>query len=276
MQIIDGKKLSEDILGKVKEEVSKLPFVPVFCDILVGEDPASAQYVKMKAQKAESVGMKFHTAHFPGTITTENLIKEIEQINQIPYICGLIVQLPLPPGIDRQRVLNSVRVNIDVDCLGEEQSARFYEGRSVLGFPTALACMELLDSTRVELKGKNIVVLGQGALVGMPVTALLKFRGLEPQVVTRKTENQKELIKNADVIISGIGQSEYIKGDMIKPGVIIIDAGTSEMNSGIVGDVDQESVKEVAGYLSPVPGGVGPVTVAMLLKNVLVVANICK
>jgi methylenetetrahydrofolate dehydrogenase (NADP+)/methenyltetrahydrofolate cyclohydrolase len=239
----------------------------------VGEDPASAQYVRMKAKTAESVGIKFHNAQFSANIGTDELVEEIKKINQVENMCGVILQLPLPESIDKQKALDAVDPNLDVDCLGIKQSEEFYAGNSKLGFPTALACIALLDSVNINLEGKNIVVMGQGALVGKPATALLKFRGLEPNIITRKTENKEELIKNADVIITGMGQGKYIKGDMLKPGVILIDAGTSEANDAIVGDVDSESVKEVASYLSPVPGGVGPVTVAMLLKNVLTVAK---
>jgi methylenetetrahydrofolate dehydrogenase (NADP+)/methenyltetrahydrofolate cyclohydrolase len=160
-----------------------------------------------------------------------------------------------------------------VDCLGTEAGSLFYAGKEVLGFPTALACVKLLDSIGVPLSGKNIVVLGQGELVGKPVAALLGFRGLSYTTVRSKTENREEIIKNADVIISGIGKGKFLTGDMVKDGVILIDAGTSESDSGIVGDIDLESVKEKAGYVSPVPGGVGPVTVAMLLFNVLKVAQ---
>lgn len=273
MQIIDGKKISQEVLAKVKDEVAGLSFQPVFCDVLVGEDPASMQYVQMKGKRAESVGIHFHNANFPSSISTEELIKEIEVLNKIPNMCGIIVQLPLPESIDRRAVLDAIDPKLDVDCLGIISSENFYNGKIDLGFPTALSCMELLDSLNLDLQGKNIVVLGQGELVGRPVTALLNFRNLSPIIITRKTENKEELIKKADIIISGIGKGKYITGDMVKQGVVLIDAGTSESTSGIVGDIDLESVKDVASAISPVPGGVGPMTVAMLLKNVLNVAK---
>jgi methylenetetrahydrofolate dehydrogenase (NADP+)/methenyltetrahydrofolate cyclohydrolase len=273
MQVIDGKKLRDEILENVKREVAALPFVPVFCDILVGNDPASAQYVRMKAKTAESVGIKFHNASFPAEITTKELIKEIGLLNQIPNMCGIILQLPLPEHIDRQAALDAIDPSLDVDCLGTKASERFYSGDTKIGFPTALACMALLNSINIETKGKKFAVLGQGLLVGKPVAALLRFQGIEPEIITRKTENKEEIIKNADIIISGMGQGQYFEGHMIKPGAVLIDAGTSESNSAIVGDVNLESVKDVASYVSPVPGGVGPVTVAMLLKNVLTVAK---
>lgn len=273
MIIIDGKKIREEILTNVKKEVASLSFQPIFCDILVGDNPVSAQYVDMKMRKAESVGIAFHQASFKDTITNEELISEIKKINKIPNMCGVIVQLPLPKSLDTKRILNAIDPKLDVDCLGEVRGEGFYNGDISLGFPTALSCMVLLDSTGVSIKDKTIVVLGNGELVGRPVVALLNFRGLSPVVIRRKTENKEDLIKNADIIISGMGAGKYITGDMIKEGVVLIDAGTSESNSGIVGDIDLESVASKASFVSPVPGGVGPVTVAMLLKNVLYVAK---
>lgn len=282
MILIDGRKLSREIFSEVKNRIASLDFQPVFCDVLVGNDPVSLQYVQMKAKMAEKAGLRFHNAFFPASITTDDLIKEIEILNKIKNICGIIVQLPLPKSVDRRRILDSIDPSLDVDCLGTVASEKFYRGVTVLGFPTALACLTLLDSLDLDLAGKKIVVLGWGELVGKPVAALLRHRGLSPIVITDKTENKKELIKQADIIISGIGQGKYITGDMIKKGTILIDAGTSEEVSGppsgggqvnIVGDVDLESVKDVASFVSPVPGGVGPVTVAMLLKNVFAVAE---
>ncbi len=273
MKIINGKKLSREILEKVKEEVTLLPFTPIFCDVLVGSDPSSVQYVRMKKKKAESIGIKFHNANFPASITTEELVKEIKTLNQVPNMYGIIVQLPLPEGLDKSAILDSIDPDLDVDCLGIIQSTKFYQGESLIGFPTALACMAILDSLQLDLRVKNIAVLGQGMLVGKPVTALLEFRNLSPVIVTSQTPDKEKIIKEADIIISGIGKGKYISGDMIKEGAVLIDAGTSESNGAIVGDIDLESVKDVADFVSPVPGGVGPVTVAMLLNNVLKVAK---
>ena len=276
MQIIDGRKLRSKILEQVKKGVEELSFKPVFCDVLVGDDPASLQYVQMKARTAETLGIRFHKAAFPATISTAELVKEIESLNKVENMCGIIVQLPLPKSIDTRVILDSIDPRLDVDCLGTAASEKFYQnydGSKDLAYPTALACMALLDSLDISLKGKIIVVLGQGELVGKPVSALLRYRGLSYQPVTSKTENKEYFLQNADVVISGMGRPRYITGKMIKYGTILVDAGTSELNGGIVGDVDLQSVKDVAGYLSPVPGGVGPVTVAMLLHNVLRVAK---
>ncbi len=272
-QIIDGKKIRDEILENVKKGISILPFPPLFCDILVGDDVVSAQYVRLKAKTAESVGIKFRTANYPISITTDELIKEIENLNRVPHMCGIIIQLPLPSHIDRESVLDTISPLLDVDCLGKEASEKFYRDANDVGYPAALACMKVLDSTGVILKDKNIVVLGRGALVGKPVAHLLEVRGLNVTVIHSKTENSEELLANADVVISGIGRGKFITGDKIKKGAIIIDAGTSEDSGGVAGDVDLESVKSIASFVSPTPGGVGPVTVAILLANVLKVAQ---
>jgi methylenetetrahydrofolate dehydrogenase (NADP+)/methenyltetrahydrofolate cyclohydrolase len=267
--IIDGKKIRNSILQEVQEGISALPFAPVFCDVLVGSDPVSAQYVRMKAKTAESVGIKFRSAEFPESITTEALIEEIKNLNRVPHMCGIIVQLPLPSHINRESVLDTIDPMLDVDCLGAQASKMFYDNENPIGYPTAVACMKVLDSTGVDLNGKNIVVLGQGNLVGRPVAHLLRNRGLSITTITSKTENTDELLQAADVIISGIGRGKFITGNKIKKDAIIIDAGTSEDNGGISGDVDIESVAPIASFVSPTPGGVGPVTVSILLSNVL-------
>jgi len=273
MQIIDGRKLRDEILTSLKEEVVSLYFEPIFCDVLVGEDLASTQYVRMKKRTAESIGISFHDATFSSTISTNELVEEIKILNKMPNMCGIIIQLPLPESLDKKKILDAIDPSLDVDCLGEERSKEFYDGKIDLGLPAPLACMKILDSLHLDLKDKKILVLGQGQLVGKPVTFLFKLRGLNVEVATSKTENKEALIKEADVIISGMGNGKYITGDMVKSGVVIIDAGTSEENGAIVGDVDLDSVKDVASFISPVPGGVGPVAVAMLLKNVVNVAK---
>ena len=274
--ILDGKKIAAEILNQVRSDVAKLSFQPVFCDILVGADPSSVQYVKMKAETAETVGMKFRNANFPVDISTSALVEEIKKISQETDMCGMIVQLPLPKNIDRQMVLDAISPKIDVDCLGTVNTNLFYENHAFVKFPTAVAVLEILERTGQDLKNKNILVIGFGQLVGRPVSFLLEQQGYKVKVATNKTENITELMKEADVIISAAGKAKLITGEKIKPDSIIIDAGTSESDGGVVGDVDFESVKGVAGFLSPVPGGVGPVTVAMLLLNVAKVAKVIK
>src|SRR3989344_129488 len=161
MQIINGRKLRDDILNNIKKEVALLPFKPVFCDVLVGDDSVSAQYVEMKAKTAERVGIHFHKASFPASISTDDLIQEIKILNRFPNMCGIIIQLPLPKSIDKQKVLDSIDPKFDVDCLGTVASEKFYnnyDDQNDLGFPTALSCMTLLDSIEHDLKSKHIVV----------------------------------------------------------------------------------------------------------------------
>lgn len=272
MKIIDGKKIGIEILEDLKSKVKTLDFKPVFCDILVGSDLASVKYVNLKKKKALELGIEFYDANFKESITTEELTQEIEKINNLENICGIIVQLPLPVHIDKEKVLNAINPILDVDCLGEVASQNFYNGDLNLVPPTALACMYLLDTLNLDLKNKNIVVLGEGKLVGKPVMNLLKYRNLDFKSINSNTENKEVILKNADIIISGVGKGKIINSDMVKDDVVIIDAGTSEEDSVLVGDTDFENIKEKAYAITPVPGGVGPVTVAMLMQNILKVA----
>ena len=273
MQIIDGRKIKNDILTELEKEVMTLPFTPIFCDILVGDNKVSSKYVDIKAKNAQSIGIKFRRIEFPETVRIEEIVEEIENLNRVPHMCGIIVQLPLPNSINQSIVLDSILPSLDVDCLGRDASNDFYNNTGILGCPTALACVDILDSLNINLADKKIVVLGQGQLVGLPVTHLLRSRDLTVETINSNTLNANELLKNADIIISGIGKDNFITGDMIKNGVVIIDAGTSEEGGAIHGDVNLESVEGIASFVTPSPGGVGPVTVAMLLKNVLLIAK---
>jgi len=272
--VIDGKKIAGEVLNQVSEMVSNFSFVPVFCDILVGDNPVSAQYVKMKAAAAEKVGMKFLNANFPGNITTTQLVEEIKKINQTLNICGLIVQLPLSEHINKEDVLNAIDPQIDVDCTGEVNTKLFYSGRAYMEFPTAKAVMKILDSTGLDFTTKKSLIVGFGQLVGRPVSFLFEQRGWPFAVARSKTENIGELLASADVIVSAVGKPKIITGEKLKSGSVVVDAGTSEGVSGsVVGDVDFASVSNVASLISPVPGGVGPVTVACLLENVCIAAQ---
>jgi len=272
--IIDGRKIASEVLLDLKQKVSQLPFVPVFCDVLVGEDPASKQYVRMKAMAAENIGIKFRAANFSADIPAGDLIAQIKTISHEPNMSGLIVQLPLPAGLQRQEILDAIEPEIDVDCMGHKNLKDFYEEKIFFVPPTAAAIMAILDSLDVDLSAKIFLVMGQGELVGKPVAFLLKRKGFDVNIADINTKNTDELLKSSDVVISATGKAGLITGGKIKPGAIVIDAGTSESNGGIVGDADFISVLSVASYLSPVPGGVGPVTVAMLLGNVVKAAKI--
>ncbi len=272
MQIIDGRKIRDELLASLKTRVGALPFTPVFCDILVGADTVSEQYVRMKERTAESIGISPLKVSLPESITTDELVSEIQKIGTTPNLCGLIIQLPLPNHIDTQRVLDSVPAEIDVDATSSAVSDQFYAGNSTFVFPTAQAVLLILDTHVPDLSGLRIVVVGQGALVGKPVTHLLQSRGLDVVPVTSTTEDVQSILQSADVLISATGKPHIIIKEMLKPGVVVIDAGTSEYG-GVVGDVVPASLETVASIFSPVPGGVGPVTVAMLMQNVVKAAE---
>lgn len=271
--IADGRKIAEQILHGLKQELAHLTFQPLFCDVLIGDDPVSRSYVNIKARSAQQIGIEFQLVGLPRDIAAEAVVVKLKEIQKNPRLAGLIIQLPLPAGLDKTAIVNAVNPAVDVDCLSEINSKLFYLGQSKLLPPTAAAIMSVLDSLNLNLKQLDILVVGQGELVGRPVTFLLKQRGFRVRVADTSTGDLKELTRVADVVISGTGRAKLITGDMIKPGAAIIDCGTTESSGGIVGDVDLESVLNIAGFVSPVPGGVGPVTVARLLYNVVAVAK---
>lgn len=271
--IIEGKKIAAQILRDISDGLTQSKDRPVLCDILVGSDPVSLSYVKIKEKAAINAGFGFLLEKMHDQSTTEDVIETIARVQREPGLAGLIVQLPLPTHINRQQVLDAINPEVDVDCLGAAASRNFYSEKSGLIPPTAGAVLAVLDSLNLDLSAKRFLVIGQGDLVGKPVTHLLKARGYAVTTADSSTENLANITPFADVVISGTGQAGLIYGSMIKPGAIVIDAGTAESSGGIVGDVDFESVDKVASYLSPVPGGVGPVTVAKLFENVLEVAK---
>lgn len=271
--IIDGKKIAQQILEELRPRIAALPIKPLFCDVVVGSDPVQLSYVHIKGKMAESIGCTFSLEQHNIDTSTAALMSRIQYLNSLPSIAGLIVQLPLPGTIDTIAVLNAVSPEIDVDCLTAVNSKAFYAAQAHLTPPTAAAVMTLLDSLNAPLADKQFVVVGQGTLVGKPVAALLAARGYTCAVADKETTNLEELLAHADVIITGAGQPGLITGQHIQAGAIVIDAGTSESDGGISGDVDFDSAAAKASFITPVPGGVGPVTVAELLRNVVVVAE---
>ena len=263
--LIDGKALATAILAQIKSEVGKLAYRPLFCDILVGADPVSLSFVKLKGLRAKAVGLDFKLVQLPDRITTEELTAQIAKLQQDPALSGLIIQLPLPKSVDQKKVLAAVDPSIDADGLSN---------RALVVPPTAAAIITILDSLNLDWAQRSILVIGQGELVGRPVTRLLRQRGLAVMTADSATKDLLSLSKQADIIISGAGQPGLIQGHMIKPGCVVIDAGTAELAGGIVGDVDTKSVLPIAGYLAPTPGGVGPLTVAKLLANVVRLAKL--
>lgn len=270
--LINGKEIAEEILKDVKKEVEALSFQPLFCDISVGSDPVSLSYIKIKGRVAKRNGFEFQHISLPENIDENELISKIKETNQKKNICGLIVQLPLPVTFNQQAVLDAVDPKLDVDCMGTENSSLFYSGYSRFVPPTAAAILHILETLSLDLKLLNFLVIGQGVLVGKPLAFLLKKQGLQINTLTKQSSHKEEIIKQADIVITATGQPRLINGAMIKPGAVVIDAGASEIDGSIYGDVEVEGVLEKAKFLSAVPGGVGPITVAFLLKNILSVA----
>ncbi len=271
--IIDGKKIAAEILAELKEEISKLDFKPKLVDVFVGSDPVIESYVNIKAKRASEIGIDFEIRKYPESVTEELLVSDIKKINSEKNICGLIVQLPLPKHLNKQRVVNAIDPAIDVDMITSVSLGELFTGQQKIMPATASAILKMLESLEINLRGKHVLVVGAGDLVGKPVTFLLMQAGATVTVANQSTQDLASLCLSADIIISGTGVPGLINSSMVRAESIVIDAGTAESNSGISGDIDFAGVKEKVFALSPVPGGVGPVTVAMLLSNVLAIAK---
>ena len=262
--IIDGKKIAGEIKEQLAEQFSGRS--AVLAVVLVGEDPASIKFVERKKKFGEEIGVEVRVLEYENDISEEDLVEEVQKLADNDQIGGLIIQLPLPKHIDTGRILNLVSANKDVDALTADAS---------VDSPVVEAIMEILDRGGIDLHNKKIVVVGQGQLVGRPVAIRLAQEGFDVEVANSTTGDLKKLTLSADVIISGVGKPGLITPDMVKEGVILIDAGTSEQASKLAGDIDL-ACADKASLFTPVPGGVGPMTVAMLLKNTVSLSLIHK
>lgn len=268
MKILDGEKLSEKILLQLKEKIEgkKLQLKAVV--VLIGESDVSKSYVGKKKEACEKIGAKFELLNFSSDITQEKLEEQIIKLAKDQQVSGIVVQLPIPKNLDTEKVLNLIPINKDIDVLSEMAVKSFASGESKIFPPVVGAIEELLIENNISLDNKKIVVLGKGRLVGKPVISWLKNLNCDFEVIDRSTENIAEITKTADVIISGVGVPGIIKSEMVKDEVIIIDAGTSSEDGKVVGDIDKDAYKK-ASFASMVPGGVGPMTIAILVKNLI-------
>ena len=267
--VIDGKKIADGLLEKLKKKVKDLKQKPGLAIVLVGNNPASEIYVSSKLKKAESAGFYVEKHALPETITQNELLKLVDELNQDKNIHGFIVQLPLPKHINKNMVIDSILPHKDVDGFTPVNLGNLVNDNNMLLPATARACMELIKSTGIEIKGKNAVVVGRSNIVGKPTALLLLQENATVTICHSKTRSLAEHAKNADILVVAAGKPKFVKKDMIKPGAAVIDVGINRVPEGIVGDVDCENAKEVAGFITPVPGGVGPMTIAMLLDNTL-------
>ena len=284
MEILDGKKVSNDIKNEIAQEVSLMKErgekVPHLAAVLVGDNGASLTYVNSKVKSCERIGFDSTLVKLPADITEADLLSKIDELNNDIDIDGFIVQLPLPKHIDEEKILLAVHPDKDVDGF---HPTNF--GKMALDMPsfipaTPFGIMELLERYKVETSGKHTVVIGRSHIVGRPISILMSQKGTPgDSTVTlthSRTKNLSEITKSADIIVSALGVPNFLKGDMVKDGVVVIDVGITRVKDEslpkgykIVGDVDYEQVAPKSSFITPVPGGVGPMTIAMLLKNTL-------
>ena len=268
-QPIDGKEVAarvrEEVRLRVAENASRVR--PGLATVLVGDDPASAVYVRSKRKACEKAGIESIHHEFPASISQEDLLAHIDALNARVDVHGILVQLPLPGGLDEKSVIERISPDKDVDGLHPVSQGRLLGG--VPGFRpcTPLGCMRLLDETGIDLRGKRAVVIGRSLLVGKPIGLLLLERHATVTFCHSRTADLAAEVASADVLIAAIGQPRAIPGSWIKPGATVIDVGINRTDDGLVGDVDYESARERAAFITPVPGGVGPMTIAMLLWN---------
>lgn len=267
--IYDGKQASEEMKKSLRERVALLADKPVLAVVSIAIHPSIISFIKIKRNFAESIGIGIEEYDFKETETEEILIQKIKELSQEKRISGIIVQLPLPQGFDSQRVLDAIPEHLDVDVLGTSAWNTFVQKNNPVP-PVAGAIAHILEDTDTDIANKNVVIIGQGKLVGLPVATWFSHSGIVPNIVTIDTEESTrlKLYKEADIIVSGIGKPSSIKPDHIQEDVVILDAGTSEQSGMIVGDCDPLCA-EKASVFTPVPRGIGPLTVAFLFHNLI-------
>ncbi|MBU1119075.1 bifunctional 5,10-methylenetetrahydrofolate dehydrogenase/5,10-methenyltetrahydrofolate cyclohydrolase [Patescibacteria group bacterium] len=275
---IDGKKLAKEVLHGVERDVEALQAEGIsitLAVVLVGDNEASLNFVNKKKKQASNVGINFELFHFKEDISEKKLLQSVQEIQDNPSITGLIVQLPLPKHIDKRGILDMVDPCKDVDCLTSINLGKLMTGTSRIKPPTAAAIEYALDQENVLVEGKDIVIVGRGELVGKPLSIILTARSATVTVCHSKTVDLASFTRKADILVSGVGRPNLISGDMVKDNAVIIDTGASFTKGVIVGDVCYEEVSKKARLVSPVPGGIGPITVSKLLENCVILARAC-
>lgn len=273
-KIIDGKAIAETIRAEIAAEVSALSVKPGLAVIMVGDDPASAVYVRNKQRACRQAGMVSENYSLPENSTTDEVIALINQLNASETIHGILVQLPLPAHLDEERIVAAVSPEKDVDGFAMENIGRLSSGNPRFASCTPMGVMELLHRTGINPAGKECVVVGRSNIVGKPMAMLLLNADATVTVCHSKTADLAAVCRRADILIAAVGRPEFIAGDMIKDGAVVIDVGTNRTEDGrLVGDVNFEAAADRADWITPVPGGVGPMTIAMLLRNTLLAAK---
>jgi methylenetetrahydrofolate dehydrogenase (NADP+) / methenyltetrahydrofolate cyclohydrolase len=275
--LMDGNRLRDEIVANLAAEIEALGS-PVIClaTVLVGDDGPSQRYVSSKHAKAAEAGMVSRHHGLAATATQEEVEAVVRELAADPSVHGILVQLPLPDGLDPEPVLDLVPAEKDVDGLTERSMGRLLRNRPGLVSCTPLGVMRLLEKYEVPTAGRRAVVIGRSTLVGLPLSLLLNRKGVDATVTMAhsRTTDMAAVVREADIVIGAAGQARMITADMIKPGAAVIDVGVSRTEAGIVGDVDYAPVAEVAGWITPMPGGTGPMTIACLLENTLTAARL--
>ncbi len=280
--ILDGKGMAKEIRAEIAQDVAeftgKTGVTPCLAAVLVGENPASQVYVRNKQKACENCGLTSQLHTPSAETTTDELLALIDKLNNDSAVHGILVQLPLPDGIDELRVLDAVSPAKDVDAFHPENVGRIVQNRPRFLPCTPHGIQQMLVRSKVETSGANVVVLGRSDIVGKPMALMLVQKGpganATVTVCHSRTRDLPAVTREADILIVAMGVAKFVTADMVKPGAVVIDVGINRTDDGLVGDVDFDAVKEVAGLITPVPGGVGPMTIAMLLRNTLTAATL--
>ncbi len=286
-KLIDGKAIAAQIRQEIAADVSvfrqEAGVVPCLCAVLVGEDPASEVYVRSKARACERAGLNSDVRRLAADISEDALVQTIEQLNKDSAVHGILVQLPLPAHIRETRILDAIHPLKDVDCFSPENVGRLVQGRPRFLPCTPHGVQQMLHRSGIEVAGKEVVIVGRSEIVGKPLAMMLAQRdsALGPSAVNAtvtlchsRTARLAEITRRADILVAAIGRAKFITADMVKPGAVVIDVGINRTGDGLVGDVDFDDVAKIAGHITPVPGGVGPLTIAMVLFNTLAAARL--
>lgn len=272
MQLIDGKNVSTMLRERLKQQVAKLATngnVPGLAVIIVGEDTASKVYVANKIKACEQVGIRSYNYQMKVDTTNEELLQLIEKLNNDKNVNGILVQLPIPKHLDENKILDSISKEKDVDGFSPYQMGSLVLGRPELMPCTPSGIMELLKAYDICISGKNAVIIGRSNIVGKPMMFMLLKENATVTICHSRTKNLAELAKSADILVVAIGKANFVTRDMVKEGAVVIDVGINRVDGKLCGDVDFENVKELCSFITPVPGGVGPMTITMLLHNTL-------
>ncbi len=266
--IMDGKALSDKIYERIKSDVEKLGRKPTLAVIITKDNEAGAVYVRNKQRACEKTGVNSMTIEFESTVSEDEMLAKIDELNQTPEIDAILVQLPIPNHLDTEKILNRISPSKDADGFHYVNAGKMFTGQ----MPSSIACtpkgiIRLLDEYKIKLEGLNALVIGRSNIVGKPIAQLLLQRNATVTMAHSKTKNLSDYTKMADLIVVAIGKPKFLTGDMVKDGVVIIDVGISRVEGKLSGDVDFESVAPKASFITPVPKGVGPMTVAMLIQN---------